>query len=82
MAYQQPYQMPLFPADKLYSLSRVEDILVEVVDPVPNRQTLINWCESGYLLGKQLGPGRMWHVYQSSLDKLISEFCNEFQEAA
>ena len=49
----------------------VERILLEerILDPVPSRQTLINWIEEGRLAGKKTDIG--WIVYQDALEAFV-----------
>ena len=64
--------MPLLNVDQLYRLGVVERVLSAIFpEDTPSRPTLIKMCEEGILDGKQLGRGRHWHVYKSSLDSYI-----------
>lgn len=65
------YQMPLPNFDPLLKLSLVEEQLAKVFQPVPDRLTIYTWLEDGTLEGAQLGRGRNWYVYASSLDNFI-----------
>lgn len=68
------YQPPLLNFDPLLKLERVEHELAQIFDPVPSRPTLYEWLEDGTLEGEQIGRGRLWYVYSSSLDKFILAF--------
>lgn len=65
------YQMPLLNIDRLIKLGEVERVLRQVFVPAPSRPTIVGWIEEGMLEGLQIGLGDNWHVYSSSLDKLI-----------
>lgn len=56
-------------ADRLIKLRDVEQILTRYFRPEsrPSRNTIIGWIEEGFLLGTQLGSGRNYYVYESSL---------------
>jgi hypothetical protein len=57
-----------FQIDPALRLSEIETILRKnrVVVPVPSRDTLIGYCESGILSGFQSGARGDWYVYESS----------------
>ena len=84
MPFVESYQLPLINIDPLIKLGKVERILAQVFDEVPSRPTLIKYCEEGRLLGRQesRGKNKHWYVYKSSLDAYISEFENQWLEAA
>ena len=63
--------MPLPNFDPLIKLSVVEDHLGKVFQPVPDRVTIYGWLEDGTLAGEQIGRGRNWYVYASSLNSFI-----------
>jgi len=63
--------MPLPTFDPLLKLSVVEAHLAKVFQPVPDRLTIYTWLEDGTLAGEQVGRGRNWYVYASSLSKFI-----------
>lgn len=66
------YQMPLPNFDPLRRLGEVERIFGKIfLNCAPSRPTLIMMCQDGTLDAIQLGRGRNWFVYQSSLDKFI-----------
>lgn len=66
------YQLPLVDIDPLYPLGEVERILQQIFPAGgPSRPTLISMCETGEFEGTQLGRGRTWYVYKSSLDQYI-----------
>ena len=65
-------QLPNF--DPLVKLHVVETVLRDIFDPIPSRHTIVAWIEEGKLEGRQVGRGRNWHVYQSSLQNLIDEY--------
>ena len=58
-------------ADRLIKLRDVERILSSCfhVESRPSRNTIIGWIEEGTLLGMQLGSGRNYYVFESSLDE-------------
>lgn len=60
----------LFPADRLVKLRDVEQILREFFceGSCPSRSTIIGWIEEGTLDGQQIGPGRNYYVFESSLE--------------
>lgn len=63
--------MPLLDIDPLIKLGVVEKILEKVFLRAPSRPTIIGWIEEGTLLGRQIGRGDNWYIYQSSLDDFI-----------
>jgi hypothetical protein len=64
--------MPLIEIDQLYPLAEVERILQQIFPTGgPSRPTLISMCETGEFDATQLGRGRTWYVYKSSLDQYI-----------
>lgn len=64
--------MPLVDVDRLHRLGVVERVLEKIFgDCKPSRPTLITMCEEGILEAIQLGRGRNWFVYESSLDRYI-----------
>ncbi len=65
------YQMPLPNFDPLLKLSLVEDQLAKIFQPVPDRITIYTWLEDGTLEGEQIGRGRNWYIYTSSLNAFI-----------
>lgn len=72
-------KLSLFPTDPLVKLRDVEQLLAEHFYRAsrPSRATIICWIEDGTLRGKQIGPGRNYYVYKSSLDRLITELSDE-----
>lgn len=54
----------------------VERILCEerIINPVPSRQTLINWLEAGKLEGTKVHGA--WFVYQDSLEQFVKGLQN------
>jgi len=66
------YQLPLPYIDELLKLGVVERALQKVMlGSAPSRPTLVAMIEDGTLDGIQLGRGRYWFVYRSSLDDYI-----------
>lgn len=65
------YQMPLLNVDRLLKLSVVEEHLAKIFEPVPDRETICAMIEDGTLEGRQIGPGKNWFVYSSSLNEFI-----------
>lgn len=65
------YQPPLEFIDPIVKLSVAQRELAKIIRPVPDLKTIVAWCESGELTGTQLGPGRCWYIFTSSLDELI-----------
>lgn len=65
------YQPPLNNFDPLLKLSVVEEQLAKLFKPTPDRETIYAWIEDGTLVGEQLGRGRNWYVYASSLSQFI-----------
>lgn len=65
--------MQLVNFDPLIQISEVEVILRRMFRPAPSRPTIYEWIEDGTLEGRPIGKGRTWHVYQSSLEKLIDD---------
>lgn len=65
----------LFPEDRLIKLRDVETVLRDFFHEgsCPSRSTIIGWIEEGTLNGMQIGSGRNYYVYESSLDRLMSE---------
>jgi len=61
----------LFPADRLIKLRDVEQVLREYFyeGSRPSRSTIIGWIEDGTLAGQQLGSGRNYYVFESSLER-------------
>jgi hypothetical protein len=56
-------------ADRLIKLRDVERALTDCFhrDSRPSRNTIIGWIEEGRLLGKQIGSGHNYYVWESSL---------------
>lgn len=71
--------LSLFPTDRLVKLRDVERIVAGCFDPDsrPSRTTIIAWIEEGTLSGKQIGPGKNYYVFRSSLDRLINEISQD-----
>lgn len=68
----QTYQMPLPNWDPLLRLGEVERALQRIFfGSAPSRPTLIMMCQDGTLDAIQLGRGRNWFVYKSSLNEFI-----------
>ncbi len=65
------YQLPLKDVDPLIKLGEVERALSQVFTPPPSRPTIIEWIEEGTLEGRQIGRGRHWFVYESSLVRFV-----------
>lgn len=65
--------MALIETDPLIKLGEVERVLAKIFRPGPSRPTIVAWIEDGTLEGHQLGLGRNWFVYKSSLDNFIHE---------
>lgn len=65
------YQPPLEFIDPIIKLSVAQRELGKYVQPVPDLKTIVAWCESGELNGTQLGPGKLWYIFSSSLDEFI-----------
>lgn len=65
--------MPLIEIDQLIKLDEVERVLAKVFRPAPSRPTIVAWIEEGTLDGKQIGRGKNWFVYESSLNNLITQ---------
>lgn len=58
----------------LIKLRHVEQELKKTFpQSAPSRNTIIDWIKNGTLLGLQLGKGKNYYVFQSSLDNLIAK---------
>lgn len=68
-----------FPAPRLVKLREAEQILAQCFPggSRPSRTTIIGWIESGTLLGKQIGRGGNYYVFESSLQKFIDDIVDE-----
>lgn len=67
------------PVDRLVKLRDVERSLASCFhrDSRPSRNTIIGWIEEGLLMGKQLGPGHNYYVWESSLSSFIEKLKSE-----
>lgn len=65
--------------DKLVKLGEVERILAQRFcnNSKPSRATIIGWIEEGTLRGRQIGSGKNYYVYTSSLEKLLNSLEKE-----
>ena len=78
-------QISLFPtnpngsADRLIKLRDVERSLAALFhrDSRPSRNTIIGWIEEGILIGKQLGTGHNYYVWESSLNRFKDHLNSE-----
>lgn len=73
-----PTQSQLFPDpahDPLLKLRDVEAILRRHFhrESMPRRLTIIHWIEEGTLIGIQLGQGRHYYVFESSINRFIEK---------
>lgn len=76
--------LSLFPSDRLVKLRDAERIIASCFDDGsrPSRMTIIAWIEDGTLSGKQIGPGKNYYVFRSSLDRLLNEITADTLELA
>ena len=66
------YQPPLPNLERLLRLGEVERALQKIFrESTPSRPNLIMMCQDGTLEAIQLGRGRNWFVYETSLDNFI-----------
>ena len=61
-----------FQTHRCLRLSRVEEILRDIIDPVPSRDTLVGLIEDGTLEGTKLSCG--WVVYEYSFRQWVRSF--------
>lgn len=68
-----------FPAPRLVKLREVERLLRDCFPDGsrPSRNTIIGWIESGTLLGKQIGTGGNYYVFESSLRNFVDAITDE-----
>lgn len=72
--------MALLDTDPLIKLGEIERVLAKIFRPCPSRPTIVGWIEDGTLEGHQLGLGRNWFVYKSSLDQFILQLQSPRQQ--
>lgn len=67
------------PADRLIKLRDVEREIADLfhAESRPSRNTIIGWIEDGTLLGRQLGSGNNYYVWESSLDRFRRQLLDE-----
>lgn len=66
------YQPTLPNLERLLRLGEVERALGRIFfESTPSRPTLISMCEDGTFRAIQLGRGRNWFVYETSLTEFI-----------
>ncbi len=83
-------QVTLFPmtktgvVDRLIKLRDVERSLADCfhADSRPSRNTIIGWLEEGLLLGKQLGTGHNYYVWESSLERFKQQLNSDSMSIA
>lgn len=70
--------------DRLIKLRDVERSLADCFhrDSRPSRNTIIGWLEEGLLLGKQLGSGHNYYVWESSLLRFKAQLSAEALQMA
>lgn len=68
-----------FPAPRLVKLREVERLLRDCFPDGsrPSRNTIIGWIEDGTLNGKQIGTGRNYYVFESSVREFIGRITDE-----
>ena len=66
-----------FKIEPAIRIGRVEEILQQVIDPVPSRPTLIKMIRNGHLKGKFVGWLGEWIIYESSLRKWVRSFAGK-----
>lgn len=73
-----------FPAPRLVKLREVERILADCFPDGsrPSRNTIIGWIEEGTLNGMQIGSGRNYYVFESSLHAFIGLLAERSKFAA
>lgn len=71
-------------SDRLIKLRDVERSLADCFhrDSRPSRNTIIGWLEEGILLGKQLGSGHNYYVWESSLNRFKAQLTSETMQMA
>ena len=82
--YQRMRTQSLFPADRLIKLRIVEQIFREFFgdESCPSRSTIIGWIEEGTLYGQQIGSGRNYYVWESSLEDFKAKHLQNTMRAA
>jgi hypothetical protein len=75
---------PVSTADRLVKLRDVESILAGHFrrESCPSRTTIIGWIEDGTLIGTQLGRGRNYYVYESSLQAFTDRLAAQIMSLA
>jgi hypothetical protein len=61
-----------FQTSQSLRLCRVEEILCDIIDPVPSRDTLVSLIEDGTLEGVKMSCG--WVVYEHSFKAWVRSF--------
>lgn len=72
---------PLWETDSLVKIEVAErDYLSKVFKQLPDRETIIGMIDDGTLAGEQIGRGRNWYVYESSLLNFITALTDRRQQ--